>query len=100
MPTRNVNLTDHYDQLVDELVTSGRFANASEVMRAGLRLLEQQSRENEEKLNLLRSAAAEAFSELDGGQAVASDNPQQLAEHIGQIGRRAAEEADRRAAGG
>jgi antitoxin ParD1/3/4 len=100
MPTRNVNLTDHYDQLVDELVTSGRFGNASEVMRAGLRLLEQQSRENEAKLNLLRSAASEAFSELDGGQAVASDNPQQLAEFIGQIGRRAAEEVQRRAAGG
>jgi antitoxin ParD1/3/4 len=100
MPTRNVNLTDHYDQLVDELVTSGRFANASEVMRAGLRLLEQQARENEEKLKLLRAAASEAFDELDRGQAVAGDGPEQLAEFIGKIGRRAAEEVEHRAAGG
>ena len=40
MPTRNVSLTDHYDDLVEADVTSGRFKNASEVMRTGLRLLE------------------------------------------------------------
>jgi antitoxin ParD1/3/4 len=89
MPTRNVNLTDHYDQFVSELITTGAFANASEVMRAGLRLLEQQARENEEKLTFLRSVATQAFDELDRGQAVAIDSPQQLAEFIGQIGRRA-----------
>ncbi len=100
MPTRNVNLTDHYDQLVSELITSGRFANASEVMRAGLRLLEQQARENEEKLTLLRAAASEAFDELDRGQAIVSDTPQQLAELIGQIGRRAADEVEHRTAAG
>ena len=39
MPTCSVELTDHDDQLVDDLVTSGRFQNASEVLGAGLRLL-------------------------------------------------------------
>ena len=33
MPTRNVNLTDHYDHFVESLIASGRFKNASEVMR-------------------------------------------------------------------
>ncbi len=98
MPTRNVNLTPRYDQLVEELVTSGRFSNASEVVRAGLRLLEQQARENEEKLTLLRSLASEAFAELDRGQAIGIDSPRQLAEFIGQTGRRAAKEAQRRTA--
>jgi len=41
MPTRNVNLTDYYDQFVEELIMSGKYSNASEVMRAGLRLQEQ-----------------------------------------------------------
>ena len=27
MPTRNVNLTDHYDQLVESLVASGQYKN-------------------------------------------------------------------------
>ncbi|MDU9006683.1 type II toxin-antitoxin system ParD family antitoxin [Sedimentitalea todarodis] len=42
MVTRNVVLTDAQDQLIQGLVASGRFQNASEAMRAGLRLLEQQ----------------------------------------------------------
>ncbi|MGO8753579.1 MAG: type II toxin-antitoxin system ParD family antitoxin [Thermoguttaceae bacterium] len=100
MPTRNVNLTDYYDQFVNELVTSGRFSNASEVMRAGLRLLEQQAREDEEKLAVLRSLASEAFHELDLGQETTLDGESQLREFIGHVGRRAAEEVAHRAAGG
>ena len=100
MPTRNINLTNRYDQFVDELVTSGRFSSASEVMRAGLRLLEGQAREENEKLTLLRSLASEAFSELDQGQGIVMDGEQQLAEFIGQIGRRAAEEVEHRSTGG
>lgn len=100
MPTRNVNLTDYYDQFVNELVTSGRYSSASEVMRAGLRLLEGHAREEEEKLTLLRSLASEAFSELDHGQGVAIAGEQQLAEFIGQIGRHAAEEVEHRNDGG
>lgn len=42
MVTRNVVLTETQDQLVQALVMSGRFQNASEALRAGLRLLEQQ----------------------------------------------------------
>jgi antitoxin ParD1/3/4 len=90
MPTRNVNLTGHYEQFVVEQVTSGRFKNASEVMRAGLRLLEQKNREEEEKIALLRSLAAEGFDELDQGRGTIIDGPRQLRKFIGQIGRRAA----------
>ncbi len=48
MPTRDINLTDHFDQFVGSEIKAGRYRNASEVMRAGLRLLEQQSREDRE----------------------------------------------------
>mgnify|MGYP001214761495 CR=1 FL=1 len=89
MPTRNVNLTDHYNELVDQLVSSGRFSNASEVVRAGLRLLEERVREEEAKLALLRSLAAQGFGELDQGQGMVLDGEQQLAEWIHQLGRRA-----------
>lgn len=45
-PTRNVVLADHHAELVEELVRSGRYQNASEVRREGLRPVE--SREAEE----------------------------------------------------
>lgn len=56
MPTRNVNLTDHFDQFIDVGVSSGRFSNASEVVREGLRLLEQREAEDKAKLEWLRAA--------------------------------------------
>ena len=40
MPTRNVVLTKHQEKLIETLVGSGRYQNASEVLRDGLRLLE------------------------------------------------------------
>ena len=97
MPTRNVNLTGRYDQFVVDQVTSGRFKNASEVVRAGLRLLEQHSREDEEKLALLRSLAAEGFDELDQGGGTVIEGERQLRKFVAQLGRRAAQKAKRTA---
>lgn len=34
-------LTDHYEQVIDRLIQTGRFANRSEVVRAGLKALEE-----------------------------------------------------------
>ncbi|ALI55973.1 type II toxin-antitoxin system ParD family antitoxin [Celeribacter marinus] len=48
MGTRNVVLTDTQSNLVDQLVASGRYQNASEVLRAGLRLLEREEAELED----------------------------------------------------
>lgn len=45
MATRNVVLTDTQSELVDRLVASGRYQNASEALRAGLRLLEREESE-------------------------------------------------------
>ena len=40
MPTRNVNLTDDLDRFVVAKVASGRYVNASNVVRDALRALE------------------------------------------------------------
>lgn len=58
MPTRNVVLTAHQEQLINNLVKSGRYQNASEVMREGLRLLEQRVAEDAAKIEALRQATA------------------------------------------
>lgn len=56
MPTRNINLTPQMDKFVDTRIKRGRYANASEVLRAGLRALEKFEKEDKAKLDALRSA--------------------------------------------
>ena len=56
MPTRNINLTSEMNDFVDAKIKSGQYANASEVLRAGLRALEADEREDQAKLKALRTA--------------------------------------------
>jgi len=51
----SITLNDHFDAFVSESVKGGRYDSASEVIRAGLRLLES----NETKLESLRTMLAE-----------------------------------------
>jgi antitoxin ParD1/3/4 len=100
MPTRNINLTEHFDNFVENLVSAGRFKNASEVMRAGLHLLEKQSREDEEKLELLRKLAAEGFDQLHRGEGIELHSDEELKEYIAEIGRRVGERRKKQSLGG
>ncbi len=56
MPTRNINLTPRMDRFVAARIRKGRYANASEVLRAGLRALEREELEDKAKLEALREA--------------------------------------------
>jgi antitoxin ParD1/3/4 len=47
MPTRNVVLTDQQEKLISHLVDGGRYQNASEILREGLRLVEKREAELE-----------------------------------------------------
>jgi antitoxin ParD1/3/4 len=62
MPTRNVSLTKELDAFIARKVEAGLYANASEVMRTALRLLEREEREYEEKMAVLRAAIAEGLA--------------------------------------
>jgi antitoxin ParD1/3/4 len=56
MPTRNVNLTEQLDRFVQERIDTGRYGNASEVLRDALRALERLEQRHEAKLAALRAA--------------------------------------------
>lgn len=68
MPTRNVNLTNHFAAFIDSGIETGRYSNASEVVREGLRLLEQRDREDAAKIDWLRGAAQDAIDSVKRGE--------------------------------
>ncbi len=68
MPTRNVVLTKSQEKLIETLVESGRYQNASEVLRDGLRLVEQREAEDATKLKVLREAVRIGVAALDRGE--------------------------------
>ncbi|MFM7121197.1 MAG: type II toxin-antitoxin system ParD family antitoxin [Gammaproteobacteria bacterium] len=55
MPT-SVALSTHFETFVRNQIESGRYNNASEVVRAGLRLLEDQQRQADLQLEAMKAA--------------------------------------------
>ena len=62
--TTSFNLGDHFDHFISSQIESGRFGNASEVLRASLRLLENE----EHKLEALRQALIDGENSGDAGK--------------------------------
>ena len=86
MPTRNVVLTDYQTELVERLVSSGRYQNASEVLREGLRLVEDQETEVRARIKALRDAARIGIADIEAGRYRTFDSPAELDRHLGALG--------------
>lgn len=70
MANHQVNLPGQLDEFVKRSVEAGLYTDASDVMRAGLRLLQQQEAKDHEKLQVLRRLAVESLSSVDRGEFV------------------------------
>lgn len=68
----SISLGEHFENFIEGTIADGRFSNASEVIRAGLRLLE----EEESKLQALKNAIQVG---IDSGRARAFDPKKHLA---------------------
>lgn len=82
MPTRNVVLTDHQADLVERLVESGRYQNASEVLRDGLRLIEARDMENAARLEALKNAAQVGIDDIEAGRFQSFDSASALNDRL------------------
>ncbi len=79
-------LTDDNAEIVDRLVESGRYRNASEVLSEGIRLIEERDCLEAAKRFALAEAAKIGFDQLDGGDflEVDSEGLEELMETLGQ----------------
>ena len=69
----NVSLTPELEQLVTRKVESGLYQSASEVIREGLRLLDDQDRIREVHLNEVRKKIETSLDQLDRGEGIPGD---------------------------
>ena len=67
----SISLGNHFENFIENSLSEGRFKNASEVIRAGLRLLE----EEENRLIILKNAVQEG---IDSGRAIDFDPKRHL----------------------
>ena len=85
MPTRNVVLTEYQSELVTRLVATGRYQNASEVLREGLRLVERLESEEDIRLNAMREAAAVGIADISAGRYRTFDTAESLEDRLSAI---------------
>ncbi len=76
MPNRaslNVSLTPELEEFVQSRVASGRYQTASEVVREGLRLLEEREQTREAALEELRAQLRRGVEQADRGELLDGD---------------------------
>ncbi len=64
----NVSLGDHFEELLRKKVASGRYKNAAEVVREGLRLLEQRDERRRVALDALRAKIERGYQQALNGE--------------------------------
>ena len=85
MPTKNINLTGHYNQFIKKEINEGYYNNSSEVIRAGLRLLERQKLQEQTKLKALQEVAKIGFKDIDDRNYVQINNEKELNQYFSKI---------------
>ena len=86
MPTRNVVITDKQAEMIDRLVATGRYQNASEVLREGLRLVEGREAGQKAYLKALRDAVRVGISDADAGRLRRFESTGDLRAHLAELG--------------
>ncbi len=81
MPKTSVTISDHFDGFISSQVEAGRYETASEVVRAGLRMLEDYEIGYQRQLDALRAHLDEGIDQLDRGEGDRMTVKEAVAEH-------------------
>ena len=82
MDTMHISLTPELAELVNTKVTNGMYSSANEVVRAGLRLLQEQDEVQRLRLEELRREIMRGEESLARGEARVFHSGEELAAHI------------------
>ncbi|HEY1794587.1 MAG TPA: type II toxin-antitoxin system ParD family antitoxin [Stellaceae bacterium] len=85
MPTRNVVVTAHQAEMIERLVEEGRYQNASEVLRDGLRLVERRDTVHQARLKALRDAAEMGWADIEAGRSRLLRSDAELDDYIDEL---------------
>lgn len=88
MPTRSVILDDQQDRLIEDLVRSGRFRSASDVIGEGLRMVHSRETGDAGKLEVLRAEARLGIDALDRGEFEEFPDAAALTDYLGDVAQR------------
>ena len=69
----NVQIDSAQQAFINELVTSGKYASENDVIRAGLRLLQEQASERAAQLEELRQKIQVGLDQIERGEVVSLD---------------------------
>lgn len=94
MPTRNVVITDRHAAFIEECVKSGEYQNASEVLREGLRLVEERRARHAAKLEALRAAVQVGVDDIEAGRYTTFDSAEALGEYLDAVADEAIAQAE------
>jgi antitoxin ParD1/3/4 len=86
MPT-SISLTPHFQSLIQELVAEGQYNNVSEVVRDGLRMLEERRKEQKIKLKALKQAVKLGADDIRAGRYVEINSSAELDDYFANLRR-------------
>jgi antitoxin ParD1/3/4 len=93
MPTRNVVITARQASFIEQMVDAGQYQNASEVLREGLRMVEQREAENSARLATLRESVAIGIADIEAGRYTTLKTDAELDAHFRALANRAMAQA-------
>jgi antitoxin ParD1/3/4 len=86
MSTLHVVLSEHHEALIADLVESGQFHNANDVLQEGLRLVEANHQQDARKEQKMRQAIQAGLNDLDQGRFVTLKGHDEIALHLRNLG--------------
>ena len=85
----NVSITQHFSKFIRDKVKSGRYANASEVVREALRRLEQEEMVAEQSVIVdpdnVKEAVLQGFLSVERGDSIEIQNSEDLQRFFGDV---------------